>query len=117
MSRLRIRSTARRLAKAAAVSALSAALAVTLLAAPALAAPAEGDATPSKSVISSPVAWLSGLIHDLIDPLVGSPPERPFGAPNDLDRVEGTVGSGFDPSGHTGEPPEGQGRPGKPGRT
>lgn len=115
MSTHGIRSTVRRFAKAATVSALAATLAVLLAAAPALAAPAQDDATPARSALTSPAAWLAGLIHDLIDPFVGSPADRPAETPDDLDRVEGTIGSGFDPNGHSGEPPGGD-RSGKPGR-
>lgn len=112
MSIRHVRSTARRLARAGVVSALSAALAAVLLAAPVAAAPAVDDAPPARPAISDPIAWVAGLIHDLIDPIFGPAAETP----GDADRVHGTIGSGFDPNGHSGEPPGGAGRPGKPGR-
>lgn len=115
MSMRPIRSIARRLAQSAAAAALVAALAVTLLASPAFAAPQEGDATAG-SAFATPIAWLSGLIQGLTDRYGSSPADRPTAAPNDPDRAQGPIGSGFDPNGATGEPP-GEGRPGKPGRT
>lgn len=114
MSMRRIR-TARRLAPSAAAATLLAALAVAFVATPAVASPPESDPIAS-SAFSSPIAWLSGLIHGLTDPLGSSPADRPAAAPSDPDRAQGPIGSGFDPNGASGEPPGGE-RSGKPGRT
>jgi len=94
---MNVRSTPpRRLAKTTVVWALCAALAAAFAAAPASADPPPDGVAAAKPAADGAIAWITGLIQDLVDPILSRPSEPET---RDLDRVSAGIGPTFDPNG------------------